>query len=378
MNTAASRPSSAPTGWSRRGLLAAAAGLTLGVPALAGAEPGRLRYVDGLSFLPEDLEDVAAAGLDAFICDVAEVGEVKDPDGLVRYVRTFAACDRALDEALARIAASPFVFVGRRGSDIGSRQGAAVFLQFQSCEPIQDDLARIAAFHRKGLRLLQITHHNDNLIGGGCIELKPRGLTPLGFEAIAEMNRVGVIPDVSHAAEPTALDVARATRRPFILSHGACKAIVDHPRCASDAVIRAVADRGGVMGVFMMSFWLTRAAVPTTDHYLAHIAHLIRVGGIDVAGVANDFSMAGQEKLTALGNDNAEGVKEYLGWWESLRKRGIPGFETLPRHVVIPELNDIHRMRSIHQALDRAGYREGQIEKIMGGNWTRVLTEALG
>jgi membrane dipeptidase len=364
-------------GWSRRGLLAAAAGMAVAGPASARASR-RARYVDGLSFLPKDMGDVTAAGLDAFICDVSEVEEVKDPDGLVRYLRTFAACDKSMDEALARIETSPEVFLARKGSDVGSRPGAAVFLQFQSCEPLEADLSRIASFHAKGLRVLQITHHNDNLIGGGSLEPKPHGLTRLGFDAVAEMNRVGVIADVSHASEKTALDVARTTRAPFILSHGACRAIVDNPRCASDAMIRAVADRGGVMGVFMMSFWLTTAPVPTTDHYLAHIAHVVRVGGIDAVGVANDFSMAGQENLTALHNDNAEGVKEYLDWWEGVRRRGVPGFETPPRHVVIPELNDIHRMSSIHRALDRAGYRDGQIEKIMGGNWIRVLTDSLG
>ena len=95
------------------------------------------------------------------------------------------------------------------------------------------------------------------------------------------MNRLRMLADVSHASEPTALDVAKHTRQPFILSHGACRAIVDHPRCASDAVIRAIADRGGVMGIFMMSFWLTTADVPTVEHYLAQIRHVIKVGGID-------------------------------------------------------------------------------------------------
>jgi membrane dipeptidase len=132
------------------------------------------------------------------------------------------------------------------------------------------------------------------------------------------------------------------------------------------------------MGVFMMSFWLTTDETPTVEHYLAHIAHVISVGGIDAVGIANDFSMEGQEKLAALRNDNAEGVKEYHAWWAGQRRRGVPGFETLPRHVVIPELNNIRRMRSIHRALDRAGYPTGQIEKIMGGNWRRVLTDALG
>jgi membrane dipeptidase len=153
---------------------------------------------------------------------------------------------------------------------------------------------------------------------------------------------------------------------------------VNHPRCASDAVIRSIADRGGVMGIFMMSFWLTTADVPTVDHYLAQIRHVIEIGGIDTVGLADDFGIAGEPDLRALHNDNAEGVKGYYGWWKPLQARGLPGFEQLPKHVVIPELNNIDRMSLIQQALERGGFKASEIEKIMGGNWTRVLESVLG
>jgi membrane dipeptidase len=88
--------------------------------------------------------------------------------------------------------------------------------------------------------------------------------------------------------------------------------------------------------------------------------------------------MAGQPNLAKLNNDNREGVKEYLEWWTAMRNEGVPGFSALPEHVVIPELNNIHRMRKIHQALDGAGFSSGEVERIMGGNWKRVLTDVLG
>jgi membrane dipeptidase len=128
----------------------------------------------------------------------------------------------------------------------------------------------------------------------------------------------------------------------------------------------------------MMSFWLTTADVPTTDHYLAQIRHVIDVGGIDSVAVANDFTIAGEPDLLALGNDNAEGVKGYYDWWRPFQARGLRGFERLPKHVVIPELNTIDRMALICAALERNGFSAGQVEKIMGGNWIRVLTDALG
>jgi membrane dipeptidase len=128
----------------------------------------------------------------------------------------------------------------------------------------------------------------------------------------------------------------------------------------------------------MMSFWLTRDNPPTAEHLVAHIRHVIKVGGIDAVAIANDFPMAGQSNLVKLGNDNAEGVKEYLPWWKAMRDSGIPGFERPPEHVVIPEFNTIDRLSRIHATLDRAGFRPSEIDRIMGGNWQRVLTDVLG
>jgi len=362
---------------SRRDFLIGGAALALAGCATT-TPPGKPLYVDSLSFLPEDLNDIRASGLSAMICDVSEIREIKDAQGVPRYLRDYETNVVALDKAVARIAASDSAYVARKGSEIGKRPGCAAFLQFQSCETVGDDLSRMAVFREKGLTVLQFTHHNNNLFAGGALERNPTGLTPLGIEGLAEMNRLRILPDVSHGSEQTMLDVARLTKTPFALSHGACKAIVNHARCASDEVIRAVADSGGAMGIFMMSFWLTRDPVPTVDHLVAQIAHVIKVGGLGAVGIANDFPMAGQPNLVKLNNDNAEGVKEYLAWWMAMRGQGIAGFDYTPEHVVIPALNNINRMETIHQALDRAGYKPREVETIMGGNWRRVLTDVLG
>ncbi len=334
--------------------------------------------IDGLSFLPDNLDEIRQAGLTAMICDVSEVEEVRDSDGTPRYQRNFGVNDAALDAAIGRIEASDQVFVADRGSDIGSRPGCAAFLQFQSCETIGEDLSRIAYFHDKGLRVLQLTHHNDNKFAGGAIEREQSGLTELGRAGIAEMNRVGLLPDVSHGSIPTILEATEASRSPVVYSHGACRAIVDHPRCITDEGIRAIADKGGVIGIFMMSFWLTNDSKPRIEHLVAHIRHAINVGGIDAVGISNDFPMAGQENLRKLNNDNQQGVKEYLGWWQAMRKLGIPGYEVDPEHVVIPELNNLSRMMTIRDALLAEGFSPPEISKIMGGNWQRVLVDVLG
>lgn len=358
-------------------LVASAATMAWGGRGAVAAEKRRL-MMDGLSFLPGDLAEIRSAGLGGMICDISEVEEVRDKDDVPRYLRTFEKCSAALDAAAARLTNRPEAFVARKGSDIGTRPGCATFLQFQSCEPVGTDLARIEDFHRRGLRVLQFTHHNNNLFAGGALEREWSGLSPLGIEGLAEMNRVGIVPDVSHGSEPTMLEAAQRSKTPILLSHGACKAIVDHPRCASDTVIKAIADKGGMMGIFMMSFWLTRRPVPRVDHLVAQIRHVANIAGIEAVGISNDFPMAGQTNLAALKNDNTEGVKEYLPWWQAMREQKIAGFDWTPEHVVIPELNNIYRMATIAAALDKAGFRSRDIDRVMGGNWRRVLTDVLG
>lgn len=364
--------------FSRRTFLASSATALTLAGCVTTRQPEPKFWMDGLSFLPDDLAEIKASGLDAMICDVSEIEEVRDENNVPRYLRTFAKCSTALDRAIERLKQAPQAFVASKGSDIGTAPGCATFLQFQSCEPIGTDLSRISDFQRRGLRVLQFTHHNNNLFAGGALEKKWSGLTPLGIEGLAEMNRVGLVPDVSHGSEQTMLEVAQRSTTPILLSHGACKAIVNHPRCASDTVIKAIADKGGMMGIFMMSFWLTRDPVPTVDHLIAQFRHVANVGGLDAVGISNDFPMAGQLNLVKLNNNNAEGVKEYLAWWKAMRGQGIAGFDWSPEHVVMPELNRIDRMARIAAALDQAGFRTGQIEMIMGGNWRRVLTDVLG
>ncbi|PXA94033.1 peptidase M19 [Nostoc sp. 3335mG] len=368
--------------WTRRtalsGFIAGGATLAVARATPRHSDPSGQVFIDSLSFLPENLADISRAGLSAMIADISEVEAIRDAANVPRYLRGFRANDAAIDKAVARLANSPFAYVALRGSDIGKQTGCATFLQFQSTEMIEDDLSRIEHFHAKGLRVLQFTHHNNNRFAGGALQKVQTGLTPIGMAGLAEMNRLRILPDVSHGSDATMLETAQRSATPIALSHGAVRAIVNHPRCAPDHVIRAIAERGGVMGIFMMSFWLTRKAVPTIADYVAQIRHVVRVGGIGAIGVANDFPVAGQENLLKLNNDNRRGVTEYLEWWRAMRSQGIAGFDWTPEHVVIPALNHIRRMQRIADALATAGFRAREIDAIMGGNWRRLLTHVLG
>ncbi|MET0338023.1 MAG: membrane dipeptidase [Caulobacter sp.] len=360
----------------RRALLLS--GLAAATTPLLGAARKPGPFVDGMSFLPDDPQDLARSGLKAFICDVS-LGETDtDANGYKFYHRKFELCDRSISQASARIAKD---FAGLKvaltGKDVDAPGQAAIF-QFQGCEPIGRDLSRIGYFRDKSLRILQLTHNESNAFATAYTEERSgRGLSDLGREGVSEMNRVRLIPDVSHASEATALETISRSSRPVILSHGACRALLPHPRAATDKMIRAVADSGGVFGVFMMSFWLTTDAVPTPEHYVAHIRHAVNLAGLDAVAVANDYAMSGLKGPTGQPFDNAKDMGAYVPWWRGNRERGVPGFGPDPSHAVIPQLNVIDRMQLIHAALLRGGFKPREADKIVGGNWLRFFRSNL-
>jgi membrane dipeptidase len=347
-------------------------------PLLAQSARPPFPYIDGLSFLSPDPADVERSGLAAFILDVSSVAPLKTDDGSIRYFRSFEACAESMTAMRRRLAAGqiPRAFLASRGEDVRTafeNGRTAVFFQMQGAEPIGDQLWRLELFRELGLRVQQITHHNDNPWGGGAIEKKWTGLTKVGVQGIERLNALNIIPDLSHASDPTALDVLKTSKKPVIISHGGARALVPNARCAPDEVIRGVGQSGGVIGVFMMSMWLTTDPNPSVESYIRQLRHVANVAGIDAIGVANDYTIAGELAAAKAGNDNAKVAPNYYPWWDSVARQGVMGFDTRPTHAVIPELNNVRRMFLIHQALDRAGFKAGEVEKIMGGNWTRVL-----
>jgi len=354
------------------------AALAASAAAQGKAEKTNIPYVDGLCpNIFNKPEDIHASGLTGLLADVSDGEAIKSSDGSQRFQRTFAACWRSIVAARQKLRKMDNVFLATDGTQIKDafKSGkTAVFLQIQGGgEAVGEDLSRIDLFRELGLRVLQITHHHNNPLGGGGIETRLSGLTKLGFEAIERMNALGVIPDLSHASDQTSLDTLRASKKPVIISHGAARSLVNNGRCAPDEVIRGVADSGGVMGIFMMSFWLTSDPVPTVESLLKQIRHVIKIGGADAVGIANDFPLSGEESLIKASNNNSEAVKNYYPWWDSVAKMGVLGFDKRPAHVAIPELNNIRRVYTIHEALRKSGFNSREVEKIMGGNWARVL-----
>lgn len=340
-------------------------------------------YVDGLTMLGPPAE-LAESGLSAFLLDVSAVTRLNTTDGSIKYWRSFEACSKSIADNKATLESGKAgnAFHATKAGAIADAHRAgrtAVFFQIQGGgETVGEELNRLDFLYERGLRVFQITHHNNNPWGGGCIEQKWTGLTKKGHEGVERLNALGIIPDLSHVADPTSSDVLKTSKKPVIVSHGGARALVNNARCTPDEIIRGIADSGGAMGIFMMTFWLTNDPIPTTESYLRQLKHVINVGGIDAVGIANDYPVGGEANARTLNNDNAKAVQGYYAWWDGVAKQHVLGFDKRPTHVIVPELNNPQRAFLIHAALEKARYKPAEIEKIMGGNWVRVLKETLG
>ncbi len=241
-----------------------------------------------------------------------------------------------------------------------------VILSFESTEMFGSDLSRLPLFRRLGVRVMQITYNRRSLFGDGCLEPANAGLSNLGREAIKQMNQLGVAVDLSHSGVRTTMEAIALSSKPVIFSHAGCKAVHDHPRNKDDAEMRALAERGGVMGIYFLPFIGGEPGQPPTlDIYMRHIEHALRVCGEDHVGVGSDID------ITPV-NDTPEWRKQ-MAEQVAVRKRlGISAPEE-DRPPYIPELNNPRRLEGIAIALAKRGHSANIIEKVIGGNFQRVF-----
>ncbi len=339
-------------------------------------------YIDGLSFVPDENFDVKASQLDSFIADISAIEEVKLADGSVNYKRTYQACMKSIKEKNTKMLSAPNTYhIAKKGSDIFTARDddkCAVFLQIQGADCVEGGLEQVDEFHQLGLRVLQLTHHYNNLYAGGALSLEKQGLSKQGFALIDKLESKNMLIDLSHSSVASAQDTLHRAKGPIVQTHGAAREIINNARCTPDHILKGIADSGGVFGVFMMSWWLTNEKIPRPEHYIAHLKHVKNVAGIDAVAIANDYPLRGHKNALSAGNNNAVAIKGYDSWWQGLGKKGVLGFERDVNHIVIPELNHIKRMRSIEYQLSKAKFTGTEIDKIMGKNWQRVLVDVLG
>ncbi len=233
------------------------------------------------------------------------------------------------------------------------------------------ELDRLAQMKKDGVLTVQLTYNNRNLAGDGALEPANAGLSKLGKATIERIEKEKLLLDLSHGGARTMAEAAAFAKRPLVVSHTGARALTDHVRNTSDETIRAVAAKGGVVGVYFVPF-LTLDSHPKAADVIAHVEHVARVAGEDRVGIGTDNGVL----PTVL--DAA--TKEKLKTWQLERiKQGIaaPG-EAVGVFPLVEDYNSVDRYRRFVSDLTKRGWSHRRLEKLMGGNFLRVYRDAWG
>jgi membrane dipeptidase len=216
------------------------------------------------------------------------------------------------------------------------------------------NIEALKTLHDKGLRILQLTYTNNNGLGTGYSDTYDGGLSRLGRAVVTEMNRLGMLIDTSHCSEKTTLEAIRLSSRPIAVTHSGCYSLYADLRNKSDKVIRALADKGGYMGIYNMTLWMTAKPTSSVETIVDHIAHAVKVGGIDLVGFGSDHAVMGD------GLSQAARLKEMSYFFET--NKGWPGGEAPNGHATATDMEGADRLLVLAKALDRRGYGDAAIE----------------
>ena len=311
------------------------------------------------------LEHVRASGLTAVNLTV----NVRATDDASAFANTRARIDAWKREIDAHL---DVLTLARSLGDIHDAKTAGrlgIILGFQDTVPFEDDLAGLDDFHGMGVRIVQLTYNVRNRIGSGSLVPEDTGLTDLGREAVARMDELGIVVDLSHCGARTTLDGIRASTNPVGITHSGCRAVFDHPRSKDDETLRAMADGGGVLGIYLMPF-LNPSGPPAAEDVLVHIEHALDVCGEDHVGIGSDQGIV---PLDVSGD-----FPERFAAVSAERSRlGIaaPREDTIP---FVPELNHPRRLETIAGLMESRGHSGRVIEKVMGANFMRLFEEVWG
>ncbi len=242
-----------------------------------------------------------------------------------------------------------------------------IILGFQHPQPIEPDLKRIATFRRLGVRVMQLTYNKRGAYGDGCLEPSNGGLTKAGRAAVARMNALGVAVDLSHCGQRTTAEAIEASSKPALITHAGCSAVHKHPRNKDDRELRAMADRGGVVGIYLMPYLVASPTPPTRQHVIEHLDHALKVCGSEHVGIGSDG-------VLDTFPDTVEQRKAFAADMANRKKIGVAAPEE-DRPPFSPDLNTPQRMEIIAAGLAKKGYSEEVIENVMGKNFYRVFGE---
>ena len=243
-----------------------------------------------------------------------------------------------------------------------------IFFGAQNCSSIDDEIGLIEVMRQQGLLIMQLTYNNQSLLATGCYEKNDNGITRFGQQAIAEMNRVGMIIDMSHSAESSTLEAIDLSSRPICISHANPTFAFEALRNKSDTVIKSLAARGGMLGFSLYPFHLPNGSQCTLEDFCQMVAKTADMVGVEHLGIGSDLCLnQPQAVLEWMRNgrwskamDYGEGSASNAGWPDSL-----------------PWFCGSAGMENIYNGLMRYGFSESEAGQILGENWFNFLQQGL-
>lgn len=322
----------------------------------------RCTVIDGLCFGRDWGEDefsaLKAANYSGIVESLGRQNLQTAIDGLLTWRRRF---DEHADKLLLALSASDFV----RAKDSGR---TAVLMNFQDATMLDGDVDNVEALHALGMRSFQLTYNYRNLLGDGCLERTNAGLSDFGVAVVSRMNQVGVMVDLSHCGPQTTLDGIAFSKLPVAITHTMCAAIRQHPRAKTDAAMRACAEKGGVIGICALGYFVgpDPGGDTTIEHYADHIEHAVSVAGHEHVALSTDFPPQGISPWATREN-----------WYEPRLKSFKPSYE-VRWPPWIEQLDTPERFRNLTRALRHRGWGDGNLQRLIGGNWFRLFSETIG
>ena len=298
-------------------------------------------------------EDMRHGGLTAANCTVSVW------EGFQATVDNIVMVNRLMAEN------TDLVMPVRTTADIAAAKEAnktGIILGFQNAHAFEDKLGYVEIFKKLGVGIVQMCYNTQNLVGTGCYE-RDGGLSGFGREVVAEMNRVGIMCDLSHVGAKTSEEVILESKKPVCYSHCLPSGLKEHPRNKSDAELKFIADHGGFVGVTMFAPFLKKGIDSTIDDYAEAIEYVMNIVGEDAIGIGTDFTQ---------GHD-----KDFFEWLT--HDKGYARRLTNFGKIVNPlGIRTVGEFPNLTETLLKRGMPERVVRKVMGENWVRVLRDVWG
>ncbi len=258
---------------------------------------------------------------------------------------------------------SDLIFLGRDFKDIDkakSEKKTAIFFGFQNCSPIEDDIKLVEKIHDLGCRFMQLTYNNQSLLATGCYEKNDSGVTNFGREVIKEMNRVGIVVDMSHSAEKSTFDAIDISEKPIAITHA--NPLFWHPakRNKSNDLLKALSENDGMLGLSLYPHHLKNNTDCTLESFCEMVAKTAEIMNVKNIGIGSDLCLR-----------QPDSIVEWMrnGTWSKSRNYGEgsknkPGFPKQPHWF-----EDARGFLNIENGLKKIGFSEIEIDGILGNNW---------